>query len=1412
MNLRTTLVLVVLAAVGGVVWWVGPKLSPAPAPQADEGTLTVFEKDITPETIKSVKIARGKDTLLTLDRGAKGGWVMPGGWPTRAVEVNELVGRLTSLRSRFAPFPLTDSAGNLDKDKLKEYGLAPPACTVTVRAGKTEYTLAFGEGKAEDSDFYRPTYVRLDERPEAIRLGPGLLALLGRPHDFYQQRGLFPRQRVARSPDATDKVERADVNRIEVEDGARGGSKYVLARTDKGWQLSRPLRDRLDPDKQNSVLEALADLWAERFVHAAPDDIAAGAGSAALANGGLSALGGLAEAALAGSRAWLLFRTGLDKPERSLRVRHANGEATLLIGKVAGTTAPPPPVNPLAPPPPDRGAQEFRYAKLQGNDQVFVIKADKLKDIFVAPASLRDTRLARFDNKNVRRIEVARGADKLALVRDDKDRWQVEKPDGKGALLAEENKVLELLDQLSGLTAREKETDGPAAAAGVIGLFSPPLPPGVGAAAVLGQRAGGSPFSQDAPLATVRLTVKDGDKKTRQIVLTVGGHDLADKQLLVKVGDWPRVHRVDDGLLPLVRRPALAYRGKLFDFTPGDVEKLVVEQKGKKLALEQTNGKWRLTLPAVSEADAARASQLAEVLARLEPTEYVTEKPSAADLEGRYGLSKPALSVTVQFKGQLKTLAVGKQRAGKPEYFARLDGSPSVFAVGADIHAALNRDSLSYLPLRLWQTAPKDVKSVRVEKTGTEAYTLERQPNDSWKLGKPFNAAALDRVVKPLVDVLASPHADRYEAHSAADLKTYGLDKPYLKLTVTDKGTPHELLIGKTVKDGADRYARVTGSPAIAVLRGDVVRELDHPAVDLLDTLLLNVNLDEVRSIASKQKDAKLVLEKKGGAWTVVEAPGAPFVADEHAVNALRALLFNLRAERLAAYGDKVDLKKYGLDKPSATLTLTVQAAGRKPVERVLELGGAVEGEPGQRYARLDRGPAVAVLAAEDASLLARTHLAYVDHKLLSFPAERVASLQRQKGTETLELVKKDGDWQLLKPQEQRADDALLVALVQQLANLRAASIAAYPLTDEKKYGLDTPEAVLTIQLAGVDGKPAKHTVALGKEMSVKSGQRYARVDGGKAVAVLPAALSGRLMAAPLAFRNRELAQFNDADRIVLERGQRKATFARVGGTWTLTAPTEAKVDNDRMEEFLGRAAKLKAAELVADKPADLGQYGLETPLARWRFQNDGKDVLDLLIGKTDPSGRHRYARLGKGTLVFLLDADLSKKTLGEFRERTVWSMPLDAAQVETLKLTHGDTVLLMKRVGGNWKVDGKPGVKVNTETVNDTLAALTGLKLDHYAVDKGADFKLFGLEPPQRIVEAELAGRKMTLYLGHPEGDSKRLYARPLEKGRSDVLVLSEEDSVRLSRDLAALQKPLPRKPKPPRPLPPGFPGGSPR
>jgi hypothetical protein len=69
--------------------------------------------------------------------------------------------------------------------------------------------------------------------------------------------------------------------------------------------------------------------------------------------------------------------------------------------------------------------------------------------------------------------------------------------------------------------------------------------------------------------------------------------------------------------------------------------------------------------------------------------------------------------------------------------------------------------------------------------------------------------------------------------------------------------------------------------------------------------------------------------------------------------------------------------------------------------------------------------------------------------------------------------------------------------------------------------------------------------------------------------------------------------------------------------------------------------------------------------------------------------------------------------------------------------------------------------------------------------VDEKADVKLFGLEPPTRVIAVKTrSGATTTLHIGRQEGDSKRVYATV--PGSGVVGVLAEADAGRLLKPVA--------------------------
>jgi hypothetical protein len=1375
MNFKTTLVLLVLVAMGAAVWFAPtliPRLAPAtsqPSIESSQG-LPIVLRDLTADQIQRVRIQHG-NREIDLKKAKNGDWMLPGDWPARKKEVDELLNLFIHLQSRFAPIAIGS-----DPD-LTAYGLSKPAVAATINAGSEEHRLSFAEESGDANRFSRPTYARVDDRMEVIRLAPGIVAALDRPPDYYQQRRLFPSERVAKEIDSPERVERLRATAIAAKDKT---ANYTLENSGDDWQLRQPVQDHVDPDKLKTILSAIPDIWADQFIEKPKTDLA---------------------------------EYGLKDPEETLSVTGAGGQKiTLLVGRQSQTktrkvTRPAPDMGgPPMPPQQEVIHEEYRFAKLDGNPQIFEIKADKLKDIVVTTDNIRDARLTRFRTEDARAVDVTQG-DATIHLQKDKDRWKLQKPIETDA---EASKVTELLDKLSLLQARDKD---------------------------ILDKADAKAYGLDKPAAIVKVTTAEetkGDaktKKTKTYTFEIGKRDSEHSKVYVRLEGLPRINAVEDSVVKLVERPALAYRGRrVLDYASTDLAKIEIKREPGSFTVEQVSGTWGLAAPVKAELDSSKVSQLAGELARLEIVEFASEMATPDALDRLYGLAKPAISATMIFtdaKKPAQTLQIGKRRESKPEYFAKLTSAPGVFVVKKELRDALDQDSLALRPLQLWQMADQDIREVKItlarsasenatttrraseetSKNGSE-YRLKRD-GDKWTLTGPFEAVAVPEMAKPIVDELSNLRCEKYVAHQAKDLAAYGLDKPYLRVALRevekekpaaakDKKEPAKpaekertLLIGKpTDQNAKTRFAKLGDSDAVFVVGEKPVTAVDHKALDFLDRNLLALDSTKIEKIHGEGEGGKLTLVRQGNEWRVLDSPAPPFAADRQVVSAVVGIWSKLQASRYAAYGTKTDVAVYGLDKPSAMLRLTLKSTTgeAKPVEHTLLLGRRADG--GGRFARLDNGPGVAVLPSIAVSELTRGYLDFVNHSVLTLDSTKVSAIERRMGNDGIDLVRRDAAWRLTKPADLAADSPTLDRLVSQLATLRAKRVAAYPAKEVKPYGLDAPEAVITIRLGDSTAKPAEHIIKIGHvaDPSGKESSRFAQVDNADAAIVLPDSLTHDLMAPPLYFRDRTIARLSEVDRVALERGNRKATFSKVDSTWKLTQPIERDAEQFDLEDFIKAMSPLRADELVAEKPADLKPFGLDRPLLRWRFRAGDRELLDLVVGGLEKKdGNRRYAKLANGDVVFLLSPNLTAKMVGEYRSRSLWAS-LDATQIEKLCYGFTDHPFVLEKVENDWRVSGKAGAKVKPDIIREVLDALAGLKTSRYVLDKGADFKLFGLEPPQCVLEIQTSSGKRILHVGRPEGESKRIYARVPEGDKSDaVFIISETDAGRIVRPLAA-------------------------
>src|SRR5438552_13094803 len=149
MNLKSTIVLLVIALAIGVLIWQGANLAPkaglAPLPEepakgkSTQSLAAIAPAEITALTVNVPGSAPVKFTAAEAGKPLE----LPGNWPARRNEVEELVAAVTGLKSRFQAVPIGDDLRLFGLTKSQE----PVVVEVVAKAGT--HTLTFGEAPVE---------------------------------------------------------------------------------------------------------------------------------------------------------------------------------------------------------------------------------------------------------------------------------------------------------------------------------------------------------------------------------------------------------------------------------------------------------------------------------------------------------------------------------------------------------------------------------------------------------------------------------------------------------------------------------------------------------------------------------------------------------------------------------------------------------------------------------------------------------------------------------------------------------------------------------------------------------------------------------------------------------------------------------------------------------------------------------------------------------------------------------------------------------------------------------------------------------------------------------------------------------------------------------------------------------------
>ena len=362
---------------------------------------------------------------------------------------------------------------------------------------------------------------------------------------------------------------------------------------------------------------------------------------------------------------------------------------------------------------------------------------------------------------------------------------------------------------------------------------------------------------------------------------------------------------------------------------------------------------------------------------------------------------------------------------------------------------------------------------VRSEKGDT---TSVKKESGAWQMTSPVATKADESEVSGITSSLGQISVVRVIDENPSDLKDYGLAEPRIEINFKASGDKdyRKLYIGEKSPTGADLFAKRNGEKKVFLIPAFQESSFNKGTFDLRDKTLWKFERDKVDSLDISTGGKSLVMTRATGDWKITKPVEAR--ADFGAVEGLIGRLQTAQMKSIVSEQapSPADLKKYGFDKPDATVNLTTGSARAS-----LVVGG--KADDNTVYVRDESRPAVMTMDKSLVDELKKNADEFRKKDLFefrSFNANRV-EIARDGQTVAFEKSKGQGEnapdvWKRVSPTAGDVDKEKIDSMLSRLSNMRAASFVA----SDAKTGLDKP--AMTVHVKFDDGKKEER-VAFGK-------------------------------------------------------------------------------------------------------------------------------------------------------------------------------------------------------------------------------------------------------------------------------------------------------------------------------------------
>jgi hypothetical protein len=351
------------------------------------------------------------------------------------------------------------------------------------------------------------------------------------------------------------------------------------------------------------------------------------------------------------------------------------------------------------------------------------------------------------------------------------------------------------------------------------------------------------------------------------------------------------------------------------------------------------------------------------------------------------------------------------------------------------------------------------IDEIKVTSASGESATA-RKEGGAWKLIEPA-ASADESELSGLANTLAGVDMVRVVDENPPNLNDYGLSNPRIVVAFKAEGDKdyRRLYIGEKTPTGSDLFAKRNDEKKVFLIAAYQESALNKSPFDLRDKNILKVDRDKIDSLALITPNQTLKLAKDGGDWRL-KAP-VEVKADFGTVESLVGRLQTARMKSIVSEdASAADLKKYGFDKPQATVDLNAGSS-----KATLLIGGKADDT--SLYARDASKPMVVTVESSLLDDIKKGPDDYRRKDLFEFRPYNANHIEitRNGQTVSFDRVKstaegKPDTWHRVSPNPGDADKDKFDAFLGRISNMRAEKFVA----STQGTGLDKPALTIVVK------------------------------------------------------------------------------------------------------------------------------------------------------------------------------------------------------------------------------------------------------------------------------------------------------------------------------------------------------------